>query len=280
MVLRHPMHAKLGRTMQARSSLLVRYAVRPEPEAWVIPEGTVPESTAHDAAVLRIYLLLSEWAKGQPGNVRVARNLAVRWFPDHPQSGIDPDLSILAPAPEEMADDLESLCLWKPGHVAPRFCVEVVSHRHPHKDYVDVIDRYASLGVEELFVFDPLLYGPRKLGGPVTLQLWRRDATGVFERVHFSNEPVHSHALSAWLHFEDGQLEIADDRAGTERWLTELEHERAEHERALAKAERERTEKERERAEKERERTEKERERAARLDLERRVAELEAQLLK
>jgi Uma2 family endonuclease len=264
------MHAKLG-TMQARSSLLVRYAVRPEPEAWVIPEGTVPESTAHDAAVLRIYLLLVEWAKKQPGNVRIARNLAVRWFPEHPQSGIDPDLCVLAPAPSEMAEDLTSLCLWKPDHVVPSFCVEVVSHRHPHKDYVDVIDRYASLGVSELFVFDPLLYGPRKLGGPVPLQLWRRDTTGVFERVHFGDEPLFSHVLRAWLIFEDGQLEIAEDRAGTQRWLTELERERADHERALAEAERERAEKDHERAEKERER-------AARLDLERRVAELEAQL--
>jgi hypothetical protein len=238
----------------------------------------VPESTAHDAAVLRIYLLLMAWAAQQPGRVRVARNLAVRWFEEHPGSGIDPDLCVLDPAPENFDVNLSSLCLWKPGHFIPRFCVEVVSANHPHKDYTEVIDRYASLGVPELLVFDPLEQGPRRLGGPVALQLWRRDATGTFERVHFGDDPVHSDVLDAWLSVADRQLVIAEDRAGARLWRTELERERAAKERALAAEERERAEKEQARAEKEQERAEKERELAARLELERRVAELEAKL--
>jgi hypothetical protein len=281
------MQAILTTTMLARASLSLRYPVRPRPEAWVIPEGTVPESTAHDAAVLRGYLLLAEWAKHRAGRVRIARNLAVRWFPEHPSSGIDPDLCVLAPAPESFDTDLGSLCLWKPGHFVPALCVEVVSRNHPHKDYVEVIDRYASLGVPELFVFDPQLHGPSKLGGPVPLQLWRRDATGTFERVHFGDEPAYSSVLDAWLSVDDGQLVISEDRAGARRWRTELERQgaaltqaQAEAEQARLHAEHERAEKERERAEKERERAEKERERAARLDLERRMAELEAKLSK
>lgn len=250
--------------MLAQSTLSLRYPVRPRPEAWVIPEGTVPESTAHDAAVLHIYLLLQAWALRQPGRVRIARNLAVRWLRDHPQSGIDPDLCVLDPAPEEMDRDLSSLCLWKPGHEIPRFCVEVVSTTHPNKDYVDIPERYAALGVAELLIFDPLLQGPKRLGGPVPLQLWRRDATGTFERVHFGSEPVHSSELDAWVSVGGTELVISRDRAAAEPWLTET---------ALL-----RNERERERAEKERERTEKEREQAARIELERRVAELEAKL--
>jgi len=75
--------------------------------------------------------------------------------------------------------------------------------------------------------------------------------------VHFGERPVHSDALDAWLIAEPPRLIIAHDRAGTKPWLTEAE---------------------RERAEKERERAEKEREQAARIELERRVSELEAKL--
>ena len=272
------MQAILAVDMLASTSLSLRYPVRPRPEAWVIPEGTVPESTAHDAAVLHIFLLLQAWAKRQPGRVRIARNLAVRWLKEHPRSGIDPDLCILDPAPEEMERDLPSLCLWKPGHAIPRFCIEVVSTTHPNKDYVDVPERYAALGVRELLIFDPLLQGPKSLGGPVPLQLWRRDATGTFERVHFGSEPVHSTELDAWFLARGTELAIARDRNGKECWQTEAEHAQAETQQALAAAQSMREEKEREREEKEREREEKERERAARLELERRVAELEAKL--
>lgn len=74
------MQATLTTAMLARASLSLRYPVRPKPEAWVTPEGTVPESNAHDAAVQRLHSLLPEWARKQPGRVRIARNLAVRWL--------------------------------------------------------------------------------------------------------------------------------------------------------------------------------------------------------
>jgi len=168
---------------------------------------------------------------------------------------------VLEPPPPG-AERLSSLCLWKPGHRAPSLSVEVVSASHPYKDYVAIQDRYAALGTRELCVFDPLLAGPATLGGPVPLQLWRRDALGALVLVHFGADPVFSEVLEAWLVPADARLEVADDRAGKQRWRTGEETERAE--------------KEHERSEKERERAEKERERAARLDLERRVAELEA----
>jgi Uma2 family endonuclease len=264
--------------MLARASVSIRYPVEPNPEAWVIPEGTVPESTTHDAVALRIFLTLSEWARKQNGRVRVARNLAIRWLEEYPRAGIDPDVCVLDPAPFTFDDDLPSLCLWKPGHFPPRFCVEVVSRNHPHKDYTAIQERYAALGVPELLVFDPLLLGPQALGGPVKLQLWRRDATGVFERVHFGDEPVYSHALEAWLGASGKQLVFSDDRAGSRRWLTEAERLQSEQQREHARAEQERARAEQERARAEQERNEKERERAARLDMERRLRELEAKL--
>jgi len=230
--------------------------VRPSPEAWVLPEVTVPESTTHHAALHRLTLLLEAWIAWAGRNAYVARNLACRWLEHAPLTGVDPDLCLLEPPPPGV-DRLGSLCTWKAGHVVPRLCVEVVSENHPYKDYALVQDRYASLGTRELVVFDPLLVGPPSLGGPVPFQVWRRDDAGAFARVHFGDGPAYSAELGAWLHPRDLLLDVADDREGRARWLMNEE---------------------RERSEKERERGEKERERAARIAAERRIAELEGKL--
>lgn len=236
-------------------AISVHYAVRLASDAWICPEGSVPESTTHDRAVTRLSLVLGEWAKATGRNVRIVRNLAIRWLKDRPAIGIDPDVSILDPAPAEA--HLRSLRTWEPGHIVPRLAFEVVSENHPYKDYATVQDRYAAMGIRELVVFDPLLAGPPALGGPVLLQIWRREGGGVLERVHFGDGPAFCEQLQAWLHPSTTSLEIADDREGTRFWQTGEE---------------------RERAEKERERAERERERAERVAAEQRIAELERKL--
>lgn len=188
----------------------------------------MPESTAHDQAVLRIFLLLSAWAEAR-GDARVARNLALRWLEDYPRTGIDPDVCVLSPAPSDF-DELTSLRLWEASRVPPVFSVEVVSGSHPYKDYNEVPERYAALGAFELLVFDPLLLGPRALGGPVPLQLWRRDPMGTLDRIYFGSDPVFSQALDAWLSVDRENLAISEDRAGAQRWLTGEERARAEKE--------------------------------------------------
>jgi hypothetical protein len=241
------------------AAVQVRYTVRTVPEEWVLTEGTVPESVPHDDEAQHLKLVLTAWAdRGR--TARIARNLAIRWLRDDPRIGIDPDVCVLDPPPEDF-DTTRSLRLWIPGHRPPRLCFEIVSKNHPHKDYAAIQDRYAAIGTEELVVFDPMLAGPRALGGPVPLQHWRRDGD-LFERVLFGDGPVYSAVLDSWVIARDTRLVLADDRAGTRPWQTGEERERAE--------------KERERAEKELERAEKELERAGRIELERRVLELEA----
>jgi Uma2 family endonuclease len=245
----------------------IRYPVRSMPEAWILPEGTVPEAPIHDQVAEYLKLLLVAWVARLGVPARVARNLAVRWLPDHPRAGIDPDVCLLAPAPADF-DRIGSLCTWKAGHVPPQLSIEVVSENHPHKDYSVLQDRYAAMGTRELVVFDPLLAGPRSLGGPVSLQLWRRDLTGVFERVHFSAEPVYSQVLDAWFIPRGAELFIADDRSGTRRWPTLQESAEAEAERARADANLARADAERAQADAERERQ-------ARMELEGRLRALE-----
>jgi hypothetical protein len=264
------MQARIGPVVTAMRSdlagVVVRYPVQTRREAWVLPEGTVPESIPHDAVAHRLKVLLEVWASRLARPCTIARNLAIHWLETSPRVGIDPDVCVLDPSPPGV-NDLPSLCLWKAGHSPPTICFEVVSRNHPHKDYAELQDRYALVGTRELVVFDPFLAGPSALGGPVLLQLWRRDRVGVLERVHAGDTPAPSEVLGAWLIPTTTTLEIADDREGTRRFMTWEE---------LASAKEAETQ--RERAEKERERAEKERERAARLELERRIAEIEAKV--
>jgi Uma2 family endonuclease len=181
-----------------------------------------------------IVSLLTAWAVRTGNGARIARNLAVRWLPDHPTTGIDPDVAVLLPGPADF-DDLSSYRLWEPGRVPPPFAVEVVSASHPYKDYALVHEGYAEMGVAELLVFDPLLVGPPALGGPVSLQLWQRDVSGVLDRVHFGNQPVYSRVLDAWLSVSGRQLEISNDRGGTQRWPTLEQAAAAEAQSALAR---------------------------------------------
>jgi hypothetical protein len=226
---------------------------------WWIPEGTVPEARYHDKAANHLFELLSEFIGRTRRSAAVARNLAIRYLKTRPRIGIDPDLCVLDPIPPD-EPTLPSLCLWKPGHQRPPLCIEIVSQTHPNKDYASLHERYALMHAAEVVVFDPLRAGPKFLGGPVSLQLWRRNGVGLFERTAFGEEPAYCEYLDAWFIPRDQLLDIADDRAGQHRWQTSTERERAE--------------KERERAEKEHERAEKERERATRIELERRLAEL------
>jgi hypothetical protein len=231
---------------------------------------------------MQLVLLLQAWAERTGQNAQIARNLAVRWIEAAPKVGIDPDVSVLCPPPPE-GGRVESLRLWVPGHHVPLLCFEIVSKNHPHKDYAEVHLRYAAMGAREVVVFDPLLAGPKALGGPVSLQIWRCDAAGALACVYFGPGPARSEILDAWLIVQGQELAIASEPFG-EHWQTNLERERAEKEleraekeRALAEMEHALAEIERARAETERERAEKERERAARVELERRLAELERQ---
>lgn len=278
------MHGILAPSMQTRATVSVRYPVRMTPAAWVLPEGTVPEAPIHHVVAHRITLLLEAWAARQGRDLRVLRNLALRWLEEYPRTGIDPDVCLLDPPPPNL-DEVASLCLWKPGHVPPSICFEVVSVNHPYKDYSVLQDRYAALGTHELIVFDPLLSGPVSLGGPVSLQVWRRDIAGGFERIHFESSPAYSQTLDAWLIPEGRTLHIAQDRAGQRRWRTEAEYAQIEAERAHGDAERAhagavraRAEAERAQADAERAQAEAERERREREDMQRRLSELEAKV--
>ncbi|MBL8719131.1 MAG: Uma2 family endonuclease [Myxococcales bacterium] len=198
-------------------SVSLRYGVRLDPDGWELPEGPVPESAPHDDLCDRWKHVLQGWVSRTGRDAEVYRNLAVRFDPQRPRVGIDPDVCVVEPAPEERRA-LTSLQTYV--HGSPLLSIEIVSTTHPSKDYVEAPARHAASGVKELWVLDPLLAGPRLHGGPFVVQVWQRDDAGAFTRVHASNEPFHSTLLDAWIVPGRGMVQLCEDRGGARPWRT------------------------------------------------------------
>lgn len=213
----------------------ISYEVHEADERWVLEEENVPESALHDAVVFLLVQILLAWKAREGRDAFVGRNIALRWNQASPNQGVDPDVYMVEPAPPE-GEAMTSLCTWKPGCSPPRVAIEVVSEGTADKDYDDGPERYAASGTRELWVFDPLLAGPVRRGGPIALQIWRRDDTNRFRRVYAGHGPARSEELGAWLVVTDGghRLRIADDKEGVALWPTEAETERAAKEAAEA----------------------------------------------
>ncbi len=230
----------------AANRVEVLYEIPTTDPRWVLHDDVnEPESVLQDKNSRKLVDVLEHWISTRGVSARAGSNIALRWDPDSPQVGVDPDVYLVEPDMPE-GELARSLCTWKPGHHAPRVCIEVVSERTAEKDYGDGPDRYAASGVHELWVFDPRRCGSGSRGGPFLLQVWRRDARGRFRRVYAGDKPARSEELDAWIVpvDEDTHLRIADDPEGVRLWPTRAEYERAEKERERAEKERERAEKE------------------------------------
>ena len=218
--------------MTESSGVAVQYSLPLSLPEWELPEVPVPESPEHDEIADRLRSLLVAWLTrtAQPGAIR--RNLAIRWVESHPRVGVDPDVCWIDTLPPGWHDgEIDSLRLWRPGHRVPKLAIEIVSRSHPYKDYGRVQDKYAAVGVQELWVYDPRKFGPKGSGGPVLLQLWTLNAAGALERRHFADGPARSPLLGAWLIPQPADhLALADDASGSLRWNTL-------HEQASARAE-------------------------------------------
>jgi Uma2 family endonuclease len=199
----------------------------------------VPEARSHDKAAELVRRLLDAASVRLGGSVYVTRNLALRFHEARPWVGLDPDVALYVPPPPD-AEQLSSVRTWEAGHGAPQVALEVVSAGHPNKDYgQDGLARYAASGTGELWVFDPLLAGPREDGGPHRLQVWVRVSPGRLERMYAGEGPARSPYLGAWLVITDeGQrLRVSDDPAGQLLWPTAEEAALAENARLRAELE-------------------------------------------
>ena len=254
------------------------YELTPRPDRWVLhDEDNVPESVFQDEDSRELVLVLQHRIATERLDATAGSNLAVRWDRKHPTVGVDPDVYLVEPA---LPPDTTSLRLWEAGRKPPRLAVEIVSQNTADIDYLDKPERYAASGTRELWIFDPLGFGPSipALGGPYRLQVWRRIAKDKFKRIFAGDGPAYSRELGAWIVvMNDGRrLRIADDRAGTRLWPTASEaaekardderqaREAAEQQREAAEQQREAAEQQREAAEQQREAAEQQRKAAER----------------
>lgn len=118
--------------------------------------------------------------------------------------------------------------VWETGTV-PSFALEVVSSDDPHKDYVEVQERYRDLGARELVIFDPFC---DKSPDRVRWQRWRRSEKRGFALVESTNaDRLQSRALGCWLRVlgegSEARLRLATGPNGEELFPTADEAARA-----------------------------------------------------
>ena len=123
------------------------------------------------------------------------------WVDGEPYVQVSPDLYILDEPPstdEPMPTRWE---VWRPGHRAPRFAVEVVSARW-QKDYDINPPRYDHLGVSELVLADPDAFA-RDLSdkGRAAFLVYRRSSADRLELTYRGNGPALCAELDAHLCF-------------------------------------------------------------------------------
>ena len=161
----------------------------------------------------------------------ILANVALRWDELHADVGVDPDVMWIEPA---LPAGMRSVLTLKPGVSPPRVAVEIVSEKTAHKDYTYGPVKYGTSRTRELWVFDPEGFGPRDVGGPWVLQVWRR-ARATFKQVYAGDGPCFSRELGAWIVVVGDKLRVANDRAGKDLWPT-VDEERAAAEAKVARA--------------------------------------------
>lgn len=144
--------------------------------------------------------------------------------PDDLRVGVRPDLYVLPGQPAIPIE--EGWPAYQPGVPPPILAVEIVSPSNWGKDYQEAPQRYATLGTEELVLFDPgATRGTSPAPNPRPLQVYRKTPQGSLWRVYAGDGPAWSEVLRCWLVADEGELALSHDEAGTQLILTPEEGE-------------------------------------------------------
>jgi hypothetical protein len=234
--------------------------------------------------------LLQSWLLGRRIKAFVGADQFIYWRQHDSHARVAPDIYVLPGV--DPRTRVRTWKLWQ-DRIVPSFAFEVVSGDW-EKDYFEIPERYAEVGVRELVIFDPG-FGAHADG--VQWQVFRRLTKRGLVRVEATSaDRVRSQVLGCWFRAvglgNDLRVRIGEgahgellvptpeeaERAAKEQERAAKEQERAAKEQERAAKEQERAAKERERAAREQERLSKEQERAAKEAALARVRELEAQL--
>ncbi len=192
------------------------------PADWYIEDyEKVSQDADHQEHEFLMQSTLLAWKKrtGQD-HLLVGCELACRWDPAAPRVGVDPDVYVTERPPTDPIGTISSLRTWKEGHHPPMLAIEIVSKTRPKKDYRYSPQKHDLLGTFELWVFDPRLLGYTEEQPPVLLQVFQRETNDHLVQKCAGAGPFRSDALEAWVMVIEGQLVIANDPEGQDRWPT------------------------------------------------------------
>lgn len=218
---------------------------------YLLDEDDMGHSLMHGLIAAFFVGLLERWVN-RDGQFRgvVQGDVFFQWVPGEPNVQISPDAFVVDAVPEPPPDALQT---WLPGHLPPRFAVEIVSKAW-RKDYDDNPPKYAHLGTRELVIYDHLHVVGKGARDRHALQVFRRTSEGAFGRVYAGPGPAYSAELDAWLvdtgNGSKRRLRLARDPAGkdlvlsgdeaaaaAEKVAAQAEHAAAQAEDAAARAE-------------------------------------------
>jgi len=198
------------------------------PADWYIEDNEpVGQDPDHQEDEFGLQSTLLAWKKRtKQDHLLIGCEMACRWDAEDPGVGVDPDVYVVVRPPGDATGYIGSLKIWKDGNYPPLLAIEIVSKTRPKKDYKYSPEKHDYLGTFELWVFDPHLFGYTEEQPPVPLQVFERETNDVLVQKYAGAGPYRSQALEAWVMVIDGDLVIANDREGKDRWPTLEEAER------------------------------------------------------
>ena len=182
----------------------------PETDGMPMPDGR------YQAKHYRELVLMLEFFFRLRDDVEVNGDIFIYYVEGNPQLRIAPDCFVVIGVSMESFERNNTYLMWEVGK-APDFVLEIGSPSTWSNDLGDKRDLYASLGVEEYWMFDPsggdhygfALRGERLVDGEYRILEMREDADGVVWG--------YSPTLNLEFHWEDGFLRLYDPVG--ERWL-------------------------------------------------------------
>ncbi|HMA33749.1 MAG TPA: Uma2 family endonuclease [Chloroflexia bacterium] len=168
-------------------------------------DGNVSESTKHYMQGTHLFEALHAFFAARP-DVFVGGNLFVYYREGAPKECFSPDVMVALGLRPRPVEERGSYRTWEEG-VPPTVIIELTSISTQRDDTVRKPHLYATLGVREYYLFDPLgeFLVPR-------LQGYHLDAQGQYERAP-GNE-LDSPALGLRLVVRDGWLRLLDPTTG------------------------------------------------------------------
>ena len=207
--------------------VMVQTPAKPDVE-YPLPDGS-PMAESDPAREYLIYGVKSLQIYFQEReDVYVSGNLEIFYKQGVPSAKVAPDVFVVFGVENR---DRTSYKIWEEGGKVPSFVLEVTSKSTQENDEEDKPQKYAKLGVQEYFQFDPTGdYLDPPLKG-------RRLVDGMYESIELTQLEegtlsLHSRVLGLELRLSEGQLRFYNPQTG-ERLLS---HEEAEAEITRLKA--------------------------------------------